>query len=210
MNHKTPIKTTETSYETNRSRFIAQISHAATEQDARKQIEEKKREHPKARHHCTAYITDEQNIRRTNDDGEPAGTAGTPILETLETQNLGNTLAIVTRYFGGTLLGAANLTRAYRTATTQTLQATPLATVEAALTLQITCNYQTAGPLEAALHQNRIHLTTPNYSDTVTLNCTLKPNQLQLVKTLAASHTAGQATLSTPQPCQLQTPIENP
>lgn len=100
------------------SKFMAYAYPISTEQDIKSIIADLKKEHPKANHHCWAirWSTD-RSVFRLNDDGEPSGTAGRPILNTLLSRNLTNTAVVVVRYFGGTLLGVPGLINAYRTAT---------------------------------------------------------------------------------------------
>lgn len=105
----------ETVTEIKRSRFITTLARANTEAQARALVAEVRSGFPDARHHCLAFILDEAGVRtaRSSDDGEPAGTAGMPMLNSLIGAGLVNTCAIVTRYFGGIKLGASGLTRAY-------------------------------------------------------------------------------------------------
>lgn len=109
-----------------RSRFIAWAAPAGDETAARALIDAARAEFPDARHHCSAFRIfppGANPIERSNDDGEPSGTAGRPILDALRGSDLGNVSAVVTRYFGGTLLGTGGLTRAYADATTAALGA---------------------------------------------------------------------------------------
>lgn len=99
--------------EVEKSKFISIIFPVKTEFDVSKALEEAKREYPKARHYCYAYILD--RVEKYSDDGEPQGTAGKPILNQLQINNLKFTLIIVVRYFGGTLLGSGRLLRTYLT-----------------------------------------------------------------------------------------------
>lgn len=96
-----------------RSRFIAALSPAENEEQAQKFIESVRKQHHEARHHCFAFLTRQGNITRCSDDGEPSGTAGQPILNVLAGAELTDVCCVVTRYFGGTLLGTGGLTRAY-------------------------------------------------------------------------------------------------
>ena len=105
------------------SKFIAYAFPIATEQETRQKLDAVKAEHPKARHHCWAYrLTPERSVFRINDDGEPSGTAGRPILNTLLSAGITNILVVVVRYFGGTLLGVPGLINAYKSATADALQ----------------------------------------------------------------------------------------
>ena len=105
------------------SRFIAFAFPVDSLDEVKKQIGEIKKSHPKATHHCFAYrIGTDGLLFRVNDDGEPSGTAGKPILGQIDSKNLTNTLVIVVRYFGGTLLGVPGLIQAYRTAAAECLK----------------------------------------------------------------------------------------
>ena len=96
------------------SRFLCTLRRVATEDDARALVVALRREHGDARHHCSAFVLGpESAIQRSSDDGEPAGTAGAPMLDVLRGAGLSDVAAVVTRWFGGTLLGAGGLVRAY-------------------------------------------------------------------------------------------------
>lgn len=109
------------------SRFVAYAFAISGVEDFKKRIKELKEEHPKAVHHCFAYRlgTDGTNYR-SSDDGEPSGSAGKPILNTIDSKGLTNTAVVVVRYFGGTLLGVPGLINAYKTAASFALQLTPI------------------------------------------------------------------------------------
>lgn len=121
------------------SRFIAYAFPLSSVEDFKKKLEEIKKEHPKATHHCFAYrIGNDGNTFRVSDDGEPSGTAGKPILGQIDSKQLTDILVIVVRYFGGTLLGVPGLIHAYKTATALVLQVTPVVqkSIEVNYTLQ--------------------------------------------------------------------------
>src|SRR5690625_5200622 len=108
-----------------KSRFIGYVRRVETEETAQAFIQDIKKKHYDATHNCSAYIIGKHDhIQKANDDGEPGGTAGVPILEVLKKQQLKNTAVVVTRYFGGIKLGAGGLIRAYGNATTRAIQAT--------------------------------------------------------------------------------------
>jgi uncharacterized YigZ family protein len=110
------------------SRFLAYAFPVQTTDDFKKGLKALKDEHPKAAHHCFAYrIGTDGNNYRSGDDGEPAGSAGKPILGQIDSKSLTNTAVVVVRYFGGTLLGVPGLINAYKTATSLALQLTPIA-----------------------------------------------------------------------------------
>ncbi len=109
------------------SKFIAFACPIETVEDFKKLLQNLKKEHPKAVHHCFAYrIGTDGNNFRVSDDGEPSGTAGRPILGQIDSKAITNTAVIVVRYFGGTLLGVPGLINAYKTATTLALQVVPV------------------------------------------------------------------------------------
>lgn len=114
----------ETELEIKRSRFITVLARVSTEAEARAVIDGEKRRFPDARHHCSAYVVSIPSsapIHRSSDDGEPSGTAGRPMLDTLLGAGITDVVAVVTRYFGGTLLGTGGLVRAYSDSVTQAL-----------------------------------------------------------------------------------------
>ena len=99
-----------------KSRFISELKYVETEEEAISFIKEKKKQYHDARHNCSCYIIGEDKLSKSSDDGEPSGTAGRPMLEVLEKKGLINVVAVVTRYFGGVLLGTGGLVRAYQDA----------------------------------------------------------------------------------------------
>ena len=114
---KTITKTISSEIVVTKSKFIGNLFHIETKEDAELLIEQVRKKYFDARHNCFAYViydkSSSQIIKKSSDDGEPSGTAGAPILECLVGAELVNTLCIVTRYFGGVLLGTGGLTRAY-------------------------------------------------------------------------------------------------
>lgn len=109
------------------SKFLAFVYPIDSTDDVKKRIEALKKEHPKANHHCFAYrLGLDGNSFRASDDGEPSGSAGKPILGQIDSKECTNTLIVVVRYFGGTLLGVPGLINAYKTAAAFALQVTPI------------------------------------------------------------------------------------
>ena len=96
-----------------RSRFIGQVWRVETEEEARERVEQVRKKYHDARHHCWCYLLREGGVLRYSDDGEPQGTAGQPMLNVFQKEGVANAVCVVTRYFGGILLGAGGLTRAY-------------------------------------------------------------------------------------------------
>lgn len=121
--YKTIQELSEGVYRDKGSKFIAYLYPLISENDIKDIITALKAEHPKARHHCWAFrLSPDRTVFRLNDDGEPSGTAGRPILNTLLSNELTNVLAVVVRYFGGTLLGVPGLINAYKSATVEAVK----------------------------------------------------------------------------------------
>ncbi len=153
-----------------KSRFLTYVKRVETEEEALDFIQEIKKMHHTATHNCSAYIIGEHDsIQKANDDGEPSGTAGVPMLEVLKKQGLKDTVVVVTRYFGGIKLGGGGLIRAYGSATTEGIVAT--GTVERKLhqLMKVTIDYTWLGKLENEARQSVYPLKEITYADDVDL-----------------------------------------
>lgn len=149
--YRTLLEPAEAEIEIKHSRFLGLIAPVAAEEEARALIAERRSAHPKARHHCTAFVLGpDARTRRFSDDGEPAGTAGAPILDVLTGRELTYALCVVTRYFGGTLLGAGGLVRAYGEAASAAADAARTVTFAERTPLRMTVDYALAAALERA------------------------------------------------------------
>ena len=138
--------------EIRRSRFLTRLRRITAEQDARNIIEERRKVHFDAAHHCSAFVLGpDARTMRSSDDGEPAGTAGAPMLGVLTSNALTDVVAVVTRYFGGIKLGAGGLVRAYSDAVAQAVDAADRRTVRLATQLAIDTPLAEAGALEGQL-----------------------------------------------------------
>lgn len=142
------------SLEIKRSTFKCFIHPISDETEAREIIENVRKEHWDARHHCTAFIIGPpgEQIERSNDDGEPAGTAGAPMLEILRGREVSDVLAIVTRWFGGILLGAGGLTRAYGDSVREGLAASHIIERNLRQLITVALPHADAGRIEADMH----------------------------------------------------------
>jgi len=140
--YQTIEQTATTEFKDRGSRFIAHTYPLQTVNDFKIILQQLKKEHPKAVHHCFAYrLGNEGNIFRVSDDGEPSGTAGKPMLGQIDSKGLTNVLVIVVRYFGGTLLGVPGLINAYKTAAAMALQLSPVVQKPVTVRWQITFAY---------------------------------------------------------------------
>ncbi len=138
-----------------KSRFICTLRRINSEEEAKEFIQEIKKEHWKATHNCVAYVLGEnQHIQRSNDDGEPSGTAGVPMLEVLKVKDLYNVCAVVTRYFGGIELGAGGLIRAYSNAVSETIEHIGLVKGVLQQEVQVTIDYPLHGKMTHFLENN--------------------------------------------------------
>ncbi|MCL1789238.1 MAG: YigZ family protein [Oscillospiraceae bacterium] len=151
--YKTVLKPAEIQLVEKKSTFIAKIIPAGTEKDTLAFLEETRIFHKKARHNCFGFILREKNIERYSDDGEPSGTAGLPILEVLKNQELFDVFCVVTRYFGGVLLGAGGLTRAYSKSAAMVVQQSEIITMETASALRIKAAYTYYGRIKSAVEK---------------------------------------------------------
>lgn len=153
-----------------KSRFIADVYDLADEEQALHYINDTKKRYWDARHHCYAYVLGEKNeIKRFSDDGEPSGTAGKPILEVIDRSGVGSCLIIVTRYFGGTLLGTGGLIRAYTAAAKAGLDNACVTEVYRGVQARITADYNSLGKLQYICAEEGAPIIDIKYGENVQL-----------------------------------------
>jgi len=153
-----------------KSRFIGYIKRVETEEAAQDFIKEIKKKHHDATHNCSAYLIGQNDeVQKANDDGEPSGTAGLPMLEVLKKQQLKDTVVVVTRYFGGVKLGAGGLIRAYGTTTSKAIKKTGVVKRKLMQGYSITIEYSLLGTLENELRQSEHIIDNINYLQNVEL-----------------------------------------
>ena len=150
-----------------KSKFICYLKPVFSEDEYKEYLKEIKKKHYDATHVCTGLIL--KNIKRSNDDGEPSGTAGMPILNVLEKNKLENTCALVVRYFGGIKLGAGGLIRAYSNATVEALNKAIIVEDVSYPKYQIKVSYEIANKLDNFLNKNTIYLNK-EYGEQVVIN----------------------------------------
>lgn len=147
-----------------RSRFIAHVARVETEEDAQAFIADIKKQHWSANHNCSAYMIGENNlIQKANDDGEPSGTAGVPMLEVLKKRDLKDTVVVVTRYFGGIKLGAGGLIRAYGKSTSEGLNATGVVERKLMRIMKTKIDYTWLGKVENEIRSSHYQLKEIHY-----------------------------------------------
>lgn len=192
--YQTISATVDTEIEISRSRFLTRISRVETEQAARDMIGEVRAEHPRARHHCTAFVLGpDGRVQRSSDDGEPSGTAGAPMLDALTSAGLSDVVAVVTRYFGGVLLGAGGLTRAYRASVAGAVAEARIVTRALRVGVTVTSAYDIAAQIEAEARRRGYAVGEAGYSDRVAQEFLVATAQVPELEALAAELSAGAA-----------------
>ena len=184
--------------ETRRSRFVCDLARVTTEAEARAVIEQVRAASRDAKHHCTAFVLGADGATaRSNDDGEPSGTAGMPMLEALRGHGLSDVVAVVTRWFGGTLLGTGGLIRAYGDAVRAGVEAARLVRRERRLLVGLTVPHAAAPRLENAVRGHAgVAVTDVAYAARdVTLTLAVAPEAVPGVRTLVAELSSGSAVL---------------
>jgi uncharacterized YigZ family protein len=160
----------EAEIEAKRSRFRCTLERVPDEAAARAVVDRLRKEHWDARHHCSAFVLGPTSaVQRSSDDGEPAGTAGAPMLEVLRGAGVSDVVAVVTRWFGGTLLGAGGLVRAYGDAVRAALDEVGVLTRELVTEYELTIGHADAGRLEGELRARGVQILDTSYADSVTL-----------------------------------------
>ncbi|TFD51304.1 DUF1949 domain-containing protein [Cryobacterium sp. Hh11] len=187
--------------EVKRSRFLCRIVRTETEDGAHAAVEEARSEHWKARHHCSAFVLGPggapDQVRRSNDDGEPSGTAGRPMLEALAGRGFVDCVAVVTRYFGGTLLGAGGLVRAYSEAVLTTIDSAHSRGLvvgrDRRELFTLALSHTDAGRIEAELRQRGVLVLGTDYGREAVLR--LADDDPERLAAVVAGVTAGSAEL---------------
>ena len=168
-----------------KSKFIGNVFYIETKEEAENIIKEQKKKYHDARHNCWAYRVMENGniIEKSSDDGEPSGTAGAPMLNILSKENILNTLVIVTRYFGGILLGTGGLVKAYSEATKLALNEAKIAKVDNGYIYDIEINYSDLENLKYFIKNNEINILKEEYFENVKLSVFVPENKTDCFKT---------------------------
>lgn len=187
---RVPFEAAESEFVEKRSRFIIHLWPVETEEEAQAHIREMKSKYYDARHNCWCYLLG-QNVQRYSDDGEPQGTAGQPMLKVFERENVTNVCCVVTRYFGGILLGAGGLTRAYSKGAKDALTVAGAATMGLWSCVMIPCSYAAFErvKLEVAAHGGVIDET--EYGADITLCVSIMASEVDALQTRLTELSAG-------------------
>lgn len=184
-----------------KSRFIGYVRHVESEEEADAFITEIKKKHYDARHNCYAYVIGaEQSVVRFSDDGEPGGTAGKPILEVLLGEGLSDVCIVVTRYFGGTLLGTGGLVRAYTDAAKAGIAGTEVVRRRKVIPLRITADYTDLGKIQHILATAEVPVTDSDYGEKVMLSAEVCVDDMERMEKELTEATAARAVLEKGEP----------
>lgn len=179
-----------------KSRFIATVRPVESEDEAVSFINETKKKYWDARHNCSAFVIGKrQELTRCSDDGEPAGTAGRPMLDVLLKENIHNAAVVVTRYFGGVLLGTGGLVRAYQQATKAGLSASEIIEKKEGAVLFIRTDYTGIGRLQYLFAQEKITVMDTAYEADVLVKAVIPENDKKRIEKTIIEQTNGTAKL---------------
>lgn len=198
--YRTFLGSGKSEYVINKSRFIARAEPVCSQKEAETILSEEKKLYPDATHHCSAYILDPQgNTARFNDDGEPQGTAGKPILEVMRRQEITQGIIVVTRYFGGILLGAGGLIRAYAHSAALAVKQAGVCQMHKSVLLKLKIDYKALDKLNYLLslpENSFIHQMDITYSQNVLLNLLVKAVDSIKAQELLKKYFAGRLILN--------------
>lgn len=192
--YRTIQKAAQAEFVDRRSRFIGQIQPVTSEEEALAFIESVRKKYWDARHHVPAYILRNGDIRRFSDDGEPQGTAGMPTLDVLQKQKLTDCVVVITRYFGGILLGGGGLVRAYSHTAALAVEAAGVTEMRPANLQEINCSYTQYGWLAALIEAGGGTVIDTAYTDSVTVRMLLDADKQQYFEKQLTERSAGSLT----------------
>ena len=178
-------------YEVKRSRFLCYAAPVRSQDEAAAFIAAIKQKHWDARHNCSAYILREGGVKRFSDDGEPQGTAGMPILDVLEKSEVTDVCVVITRYFGGILLGAGGLVRAYSHSAALALEAGEIITMVKCAECELTCDYTLYGRIPALIAEHAGKETGTDFTDSVTVRFRLPEDEVDAFQAQLIEYSSG-------------------
>ena len=188
-----PAKGVRTEFIERKSRFITSLARVETVEEAETFLTQIRAEFPDATHNCAAYRIKTPLVERFFDDGEPGGTAGMPMLDVLKKEELFNVAVVVTRYFGGILLGAGGLVRAYSKGAADGVHAAGFSVMEKGVRLQISCNYAVYDRLQRAWEPFNLQFLNTDYGEQVVTEILLKETDTEVFLKKTMDVSAGSA-----------------
>ncbi len=208
-NHRTIKENGIDETEIKKSKFLCHLKRVESEDEAIEFIENVKKDQWKATHNCSAYtlgLNDE--IQRANDDGEPSGTAGIPMLEILLKRNLKNIVAVVTRYYGGIKLGAGGLIRAYGGSVNQAVNHVGIVERQLQQLIDVTVSYSQSGHLEHSLRESSYTIQDISYTENTTYHCVVPlENEEQFIQDVA-NWTSAEAIVEITNKAWIEVPVD--
>jgi uncharacterized YigZ family protein len=195
--YKTVYRGGQSEIEEKKSRFIANVWPVSTEEEALAFLTKTKKQYWDARHNCFAYtIGRNHELQRFSDDGEPGGTAGRPMLDVLVKEDIHNCIVVVTRYFGGTLLGTGGLVRAYQKSTQEGLANSTIIERKSGKQITISTDYNGIGKIQYLIAKDGITIMDSRYTDTVELDVMISEEIFASFCAEVTESTSGRAGLS--------------
>lgn len=195
MDYVTIKGSTESSFIERKSEFIGYIKHVETSEQAIEFINKIKAMHRKATHNVYAYVLRDNNISRYSDDGEPQGTAGVPVLDVILKQNLTDVCVVVTRYFGGVLLGGGGLVRAYSHSSKIAIEASEKMIMCQCAEITAVCDYSIYGKITNILPDFEVKIVDTIFEDNVTIKMFVRSKSISDLKNKLIDIANGQITL---------------
>lgn len=196
MSYLTIKGSASSEFEEKKSVFLGNIKRVYTEEDARDFINKIKGEHKEASHNVYAYVIGENmGIQRYSDDGEPQGTAGVPVLEAIKKNLITDTVVVVTRYFGGVLLGAGGLVRAYSKCASNVIKEAGIVEKVKGCALYVLTDYDLLGKLQYICSQKDWHIEDIEYTDKVKLKIFCEVKNLEFIKVQMLEVSSGKAII---------------
>ncbi|MDD5793674.1 YigZ family protein [Clostridium sp. HCP1S3_B4] len=187
----------EDSFEEKKSEFIGYAKRVESEEEAKEFITQIKDKHKQARHNCYAYVIGENmGIQRYSDDGEPQGTAGIPILEVMKKSDITDCAIVVTRYFGGILLGTGGLTRAYKKGASMAVKKAGIVEKVTGVVLNIKIDYDLLGKIQYLCANNNWFMENEEYSDKVSFKIIVEKSSLDYIQKEIINATNGKAEIN--------------
>lgn len=194
--------------EIKKSRFICHAKRVYSEEEARNFITAIKKEHYKATHNCSAFIVGERSeIKRTNDDGEPSGTAGIPMLGVLENHNLTNVCVVVTRYFGGIKLGAGGLIRAYAGSVALAVKEIGIIEIKEQAGIAIQMSYAQYQEYSNFLREHKLTEIETNFTDQIDTIIYVDKEEKENIKSALVEFFNGKVTLTDQGLREVEVPV---
>ena len=198
MAYTVPAREARFAQEFKRSRFIGVATQVSSSEEAAEVLGTLKKEFPDATHHCWAYVLGNPKTSfemRMDDDGEPSGTAGKPILNVLQHKNVGDILLVVVRYFGGTKLGAGGLVRAYSSTASGVMECLELVTNTPLRQARLRLDYAEEQPVRRLLQELEVTVSSSSYGERVELSIRFPEDRSQVLEATLAERTSGRVKL---------------